>query len=373
MRGPAAPLLARTRAARRRRDDRHPEVRRDAASSSTCRPPASGRTALGVRRRRRCWQGDIAQACDRKMPHRPLAATVSRGEGLRIGSRESPTCEGRVRGNCQFEEAQCPGTRRQPLRQHDLQPLRPLRPEAAGDLARPVAQFRRRHAARDQARHRAARPSTSASPISTSPTITARRPARPRRPSARSCARDFAGLSRRADHLDQGRLRHVARPLWRVGQPQIPARQPRPEPEADGARLCRHLLFAPLRPRHAARGDDGRARPRRALRARRSMSASPPTIRSARARPPTILQRARHALPHPPAELFDAQPLGRGRRPARHAGRARHRLDRLLAAGAGHADRQISRAAFPKAAAPRRASRCARPSSTTRTSPTSGR
>ena len=33
-----------------------------------------------------------------------------------------------------------------------------------------------------------------------------------------------------------------------------------------GPRLCRHLLFAPLRPRHAARGDDGRARPRRALR-----------------------------------------------------------------------------------------------------------
>ena len=28
--------------------------------------------------------------------------------------------------------------------------------------------------------------------------------------------------------------------------------QPRPEPQAHGARLCRHLLFAPLRPRHAA-------------------------------------------------------------------------------------------------------------------------
>ena len=68
--------------------------------------------------------------------------------------------------------------------------------------------------------------------------------------------------------------------------------------------------------------------------------------------------RARHAVPHPPAELFDAQPLDRGRRPARHARRTGHRLDRLLAAGAGHADRQISRAAFPRTAAPRRASRC---------------
>ena len=38
-------------------------------------------------------------------------------------------------------------TRRQPLRNDGLQPVRPLRPEAAGDLARPLAQFRRRHAA----------------------------------------------------------------------------------------------------------------------------------------------------------------------------------------------------------------------------------
>ena len=36
--------------------------------------------------------------------------------------------------------------------------------------------------------------------------------------------------------------------------------EPRPEPQADGARLCRHLLLAPGRPQHAARGDDGRAR-----------------------------------------------------------------------------------------------------------------
>ena len=76
----------------------------------------------------------------------------------------------------------------------------------------------------------------------------------------RYIAQGFRGLSRRADHLDQGRLRDVAGTLRRVGQPQIPALQPRPEPEAHGARLCRYLLFAPLRPGHAARGDDGRAR-----------------------------------------------------------------------------------------------------------------
>ena len=90
-----------------------------------------------------------------------------------------------------------------------------------------------------------------------------------------------------------------------------------------GARLCRHLLFPPLRPRHAARGDDGRARHARCARARRSMSASPPTTRSAPREAVAILRRPRHALHHPPAELFHDQPLDRGRRPARHARRAR--------------------------------------------------
>ena len=75
---------------------------------------------------------------------------------------------------------------RQSLRRDDLQSLRPFRAQAAGDLARPLAQFRRGHAAPDEARASAARRSTSASRISTSPTITARRRARPRRRSAKS-------------------------------------------------------------------------------------------------------------------------------------------------------------------------------------------
>ena len=53
--------------------------------------------------------------------------------------------------------------------------------------------------------------------------------------------------------------------------------------------------------------------------------------------------RARHAVPHPPAELFDDQPLDRGRSSARHARSRGRRLHRLLAARAGHAHRQISR------------------------------
>ena len=57
-------------------------------------------------------------------------------------------------------------------------------------------------------------------------------------------------LPRRADHLDQGRLRHVARPL-RPGRrlAQVRARLARPVPGADGPRLRRHLLLAPVRRR----------------------------------------------------------------------------------------------------------------------------
>ena len=69
-----------------------------------------------------------------------------------------------------------------------------------------------------------------------------------------------AAVPRRARHLDEGRLRHVAGPVRRPGLAQVPAREPRPEPRAHGARLRRHLLLAPLRPGDAARGDDGRAR-----------------------------------------------------------------------------------------------------------------
>ena len=151
---------------------------------------------------------------------------------------------------------------------------------------------------------------------------------------------DFAGLPRRAHHLDQGRLPDVARPLRRVGEPQVPARLARPEPEAHGPRLRRHLLLPPLRPRHAARGDHGRARHRRPLR--------PGALRR-----PLLLQLGedprgrgdpegpRHPLRHPPAELQHDQPLGGARRAEGDAEGARHRLDRLHAAGAGDADGQV--------------------------------
>ena len=47
--------------------------------------------------------------------------------------------------------------------------------------------------------------------------------------------RGSSALPRRARHLDEGRLRHVARPVRRVGLAQVPARQPRPEPASGWA------------------------------------------------------------------------------------------------------------------------------------------
>ena len=65
--------------------------------------------------------------------------------------------------------------------------------------------------------------------------------------------------------------------------------------------------------------------------------------------------RARHALPDPPAELLDAEPLDRGRPPARHAGEEGIGCIVVLAARARHAHQQISEGRARPGAAPRRA------------------
>ncbi len=150
----------------------------------------------------------------------------------------------------------------------------------------------------------------------------------------------------------QGRLPHVAGALRRVGLAQVPAREPRPEPAADAPRLRRHLLLAPPRPGHAARGDDDGPRPGR------------PAGQGPLCRDLELLGRShhrgrrhpaqpRHPLPHPPAPLLDVRPLDREgphRRP-----RARgHRLHRLLAARPGPAHATGTSAASRRARGPRR-------------------
>ena len=67
-------------------------------------------------------------------------------------------------------------------------------------------------------------------------------------------------LPRRARHLDQGRLRHVARPLRQWRRRRSTCSRASTNRCAHGPRVRRHLLLAPLRPRHAARGDDWRTR-----------------------------------------------------------------------------------------------------------------
>ena len=186
-----------------------------------------------------------------------------------------------------------------------------VRAEAAGGLAGAVAQLRRRQADRDPAGDPAAGLRPRGDPL---------RPGQQLRAAVRrggeQLRRDLRpglqALPRRAGDLDQGRLRHVARAVRRVGVAQVPARLARPEPGPDGPRPRRHLLQPPVRPGDAARGDHGRARHGGAVRAgdvRRHL------VVHRRADPGGGRAAARdgRAAADPPAVVLDAQPLGRGR------------------------------------------------------------
>src|SRR5256886_10002007 len=122
---------------------------------------------------------------------------------------------------------------------------------------------------------------------------------------------------------------------------QVPACEPRPEPRPHGARVRRHLLLAPLRPRDAARGDDGRARDRRPPR-QGALRGDLLVLSGEDARGGRDPARPRDAAPDPPAVVLDAEPLDRARA-ARRARGGGGRLHRLLAASAGRADEQVPR------------------------------
>ena len=213
-------------------------------------------------------------------------------------------------------------------------------PEAARDLARALAQLRRRPAARVEPRDPPARLRPGRHPFR--PGEQLRAAVRVGRGDVRpDHARGPAPVPRRARDLDEGRLRHVAGPVRRVGLAEVPARVARPVARADGPRLRRHLLLAPLRPRDAARGD--------ARRARHGGQAGQGALRRhlvvlgrAHARGGRDPARARHAPAHPPAVLFAAEPLDRAGSD-RRARRARRRLHLVLAARPGHAHRQVPR------------------------------
>ena len=79
-------------------------------------------------------------------------------------------------------------------------------------------------------------------------------------------------------------------PYGEWGSRKYLARQSGSEPEADGTGLRRHLLFAPLRSRNAARRDHGCAGPCRPLRHAHSMPASPTTVLNTPARAAELLR-----------------------------------------------------------------------------------
>ena len=137
--------------------------------------------------------------------------------------------------------------------------------------------------------------------------------------------------------------------------------------QPDGPRLRRHLLPPPPGPLHAAGGDDGRAATRSSAPARRCTSGSRRTPRAhPRGRPDP--RRPGHAAADPPAVVLHAQPLGRDRRPARHA--------RPTSAPAASRSPRWHRGcsptststASPRGRAPARTSRCRRTCSPTRRS-----
>ena len=185
--------------------------------------------------------------------------------------------------------------------------------QAARDLPGPVAQLRPRPpAGNPAARHRPARLRPRRHPLR--PGQQLRPAARQRRGELRPDARRRpAAVPRRAGHLHQGRLPHVARPVRRVGLPQIPGRRRwTSRCSRHGPGLRRHLLPPPPRPGHPARGDDGRprrGRPRRQGALRRHQQLHRRADRAGRRDP----ARPGHAAADPPAVVLDAQPLDRDR------------------------------------------------------------
>ena len=156
-------------------------------------------------------------------------------------------------------------------------------------------------------------------------------------------------------------------PVRRLGLAQVPDRERRPEPFADGPGVRRHLLLAPLRSGHAAGGDDRRARDR-AVRQGKALyvgisSYSPASAHARRSQIARSLGTP--ILIHQPS-LLDAQPLDRARG-AGHLRRAGRRDHRLLAARPGHAHRPLPRRHPRGLARGARTTTSRRTSSTTRT------
>ena len=185
--------------------------------------------------------------------------------GKHAGGRHACTLVRGFERPAQWRHERLPACGR-PVRPHAVQVLRPERAQAAGPVARSVAELRHRPPRGDPARHPAPRFRPRRHPL---------RPGQQLRATLRPGRGEHGGLpprrlrepARRAGHLHQGGLRHVARavrPGRRVAQ--VHAVLARPVTGQAGTRLRRHLLQPPVRPGDAGRGDDAGARHGGALR-----------------------------------------------------------------------------------------------------------
>ncbi|EGJ75002.1 putative oxidoreductase [Streptomyces sp. Tu6071] len=226
-----------------------------------------------------------------------------------------------------------------PLRHHGVPAHGPQRPAAARRFARPVAQLRRRPlpglAARDPAarlrpRHHPLRPREQLRPPGGLGGAELRQAPRP----------GLRPVPGRAGPLDQGGLPDDPGPVRRVGFAQVPAELARRLAAPDGHRLRRHLLLAPLRPRHPAGGDDGRARDRRPA-GQGAVRGCLLVLLGADRRGGPHPARAGRSRAHPPALVLDDRAVDREGQPPRHAGDGRDGLHLLRAARAGRAHGQV--------------------------------
>ncbi len=213
------------------------------------------------------------------------------------------------------------------------------RHSAAGDLARAVAELRRRPAARGPPRDPAPR---------VRPRHHALRPRQQLRPALRRrrdelrahLPRGLPPLPRRADHLDEGRLRPVARARTASGArastcSRASTRASRAWASTTSTSSTRTASTPTRRCEETMGALDTAVRQGKALYV--GISSYSPAAHRGGDRDP---RRARHAAADPPAVLLAAEPLDRAR-PARRARAPRRRRDRVLAARAGPAHRPL--------------------------------
>ena len=134
----------------------------------------------------------------------------------------------------------------------------------------------------------------------------------------------------------------MGRPVRRVGLPQVPHREPRPEP-ASGSASTTSTSSTRIGSTRTRRSRRPSARSTRSVRQGKAIYVGISSYSAADTRRAQEIARSLgHADRHPPAVVLDARPLDRAR-PPRRGRRHRDGVHRLLPARAGTADRPLPR------------------------------